>query len=365
MMRKIFTIWMALFLLSGAAYAQDFIISGPSSVSVAGGEVCLRLRIPTGNVGVTVTGSFTGTLLFQGTINGTSRFSVRAVVPGTLTASTSTTTAGNFTIQVGSFSQVCVVADVGFSGTATIFLYATRGVNQQFEVGGGGSGGTVDTELTTAAAAADSMANPTAGGVLNYNLCFNQTTSLWDRCRTSSAVEVTDSASTATGQVGALTSAMNLGYDGSVWRRLTFGTAGTPSAQVWSVQETGAALTALQLLDDSQTGDSVNYRTATGTAQDETEIKATAGRIFTAVLSNTNAAARYFRCYNLTAAATTPGTSTVFFGWAIPPTNTVTHTFGPNGIAFTALTCTLTTGAADTDTQSVAANEIKWTLSFK
>lgn len=140
--------------------------------------------------------------------------------------------------------------------------------------------------------------------------------------------------------------------------------AGTFAAQI-----DGAALTALQLIDNAQTGDSVNYRTSAGATEDETEIKATAGTVYSILVTNTNAAARYFRCYNLTAANTTPGTSTVFFGAAIPG-NTAgagfAYPIGPNGIAFsTALTCTLTTGAADTDVAEVAANEIKWTIGFK
>ena len=114
---------------------------------------------------------------------------------------------------------------------------------------------------------------------------------------------------------------------------------------------------------DTDAGASVHYRTSTGTTEDEHEIKATAGRLFSVTLTNTNAAARYIRCYNLTAANTTPGTSTVFLGFAIPGSTAgagATTNFGPKGIAFsTALTCAFTTGAADTDVAEVAANEIK------
>lgn len=128
-------------------------------------------------------------------------------------------------------------------------------------------------------------------------------------------------------------------------------------------------ITALQLIDDDQTGASVNYKTSAGTTEDETEIKATAGRLFSITATNTNAAARYLRCANLTAANTTPGTSTVFLGLAIPG-NTAgsgfTTNFGPAGIAFsTALTCWTVTGAADSDVAEVAANEVKWIISYK
>jgi hypothetical protein len=128
-------------------------------------------------------------------------------------------------------------------------------------------------------------------------------------------------------------------------------------------------LTSSQLVDDDQTGASINYRTSVGTTEDETEIKATAGRLLSIQITNTNAAARYFRCANLTAANTTPGTSTVFYGIAVPGATTgggVVANFGPAGIAFsTALTCWVVTGAADTDVAEVAANEIKWNIIYK
>jgi hypothetical protein len=135
------------------------------------------------------------------------------------------------------------------------------------------------------------------------------------------------------------------------------------------VQENGAALTALQLLDDVETGATIHYRTSAGSTEDEHEVKATAGRLFSVTATNTNASARYLRCANLTAANTTPGTSTVLLGFAIPGQTTgagITVNFGRSGAAFsTALTCWLVTGAADTDVAEVAANEIKVIYAYK
>jgi hypothetical protein len=144
----------------------------------------------------------------------------------------------------------------------------------------------------------------------------------------------------------------------------TVGSTGSLSAKLrLMTSQLDSILATLQVIDNDQTGASVHYRTSVGTTEDEHEIKATAGRLFSIAVTNTNAAARYLRCYNLTAANTTPGTSTVFFGLAIPGATTgagFTHNFGPKGLAFgTALTCALTTGAADSDVAEVAANEIK------
>ena len=139
---------------------------------------------------------------------------------------------------------------------------------------------------------------------------------------------------------------------------------------LWTIDVNSAsALTALQLIDDAQTGDTIHYRTSTGATEDEHEVKATAGRLFSVAFTNTNAAVRYWRCSNLTAANTTPGTSTVLLGLAIPGSATgagVVYDMGPNGVAFsTALTCWFVTGAADSDVAEVAANEIKAIYTYK
>lgn len=128
-------------------------------------------------------------------------------------------------------------------------------------------------------------------------------------------------------------------------------------------------LTSSQLVDDDQTGASVHYRTSAGSTEDEHEVKGSAGRLFSITATNTNAAVRYLRCANQVIGSTTPGTTTVFLGLAIPGATTgagFTTNFGPMGIAFsTGLTCWLVTGAADTDVAEVAANEIKVIYTYK
>lgn len=169
-----------------------------------------------------------------------------------------------------------------------------------------------------------------------------------------------------------------------------FGTAGSADSQVRSVQgisgmtpvqvqsnnanvatETtlSSILTALQLIDDDQTGATMHHRVSVGTTEDEHEIKGSAGRLFAINVTNTNAAVRYLRCANQVAASTTPGTTTVWYGMAIPGATTgagYTATFGPSGVAFsTGLTCWLVTGAAETDVAEVAANEINVNYTYK
>lgn len=128
-------------------------------------------------------------------------------------------------------------------------------------------------------------------------------------------------------------------------------------------------LTSSQLVDDDQTGASVHHRISVGTTEDEHEIKGSAGRLFSISATNTNAAVRYLRCANQVIGSTTPGTTGVFYGIAIPGATTgagFTVNFGPSGLAFsTGLTCWLVTGAAETDVAEVAANEINVNYTYK
>lgn len=164
---------------------------------------------------------------------------------------------------------------------------------------------------------------------------------------------------------GASDAAATAGSTGSVTSKLRLMTSqlDTISTAIAAIQ------TATQLIDDDQTGASVHYRTSAGSTEDKHEVKGSAGRLFSITATNTNAAVRYLRCANQVIGSTTPGTTTVFLGLAIPGATTgagFTTNFGPAGIAFsTGLTCWLVTGAADTDVAEVAANEIKVIYSYK
>jgi hypothetical protein len=98
-----------------------------------------------------------------------------------------------------------------------------------------------------------------------------------------------------------------------------------------------------------------------------TVAKASAGQVYNIQVSNTNAAARYLKLYNK-ATAPTVGTDTPVWRMAIPG-NTAGAGFIVNadpGIAFgTGISYALTTGAADSDTGAVAANEILVNISYK
>jgi len=160
---------------------------------------------------------------------------------------------------------------------------------------------------------------------------------------------------TVTGDVDVASSALPTGAS----------TSANQSTIIGHVDGIEALLTTISGL---MTGASGLKYTSAGATEDEHAVKATAGTLYSITITNTNAAARYIRCENDTAANTAPGSETPELDLAIPGATTgagFTTSF-PQGFAFsTALTCWLVTGAADTDVAEVAANEIKVFYTFK
>jgi hypothetical protein len=78
-----------------------------------------------GDVGVTITGTWSATLTFQGTIDATNWFTIQAM-PLPITASSTTvgttTTNGQFTVPVSGLNQFRVIATAFSSGSATVTL---------------------------------------------------------------------------------------------------------------------------------------------------------------------------------------------------------------------------------------------------
>lgn len=273
----------------------------------------------------------------------------------------------------------------------------------------GGSGGTSMTDDaaftagTTAITPAGAMFDDTSpdsvdegdGGVLRMSANRNLYSTIRDAAGNERGANVNASNELLVAATGTVTA--NAGTNLNTSALLTtsahdaaFGTAGSADAQVRTVQgiasmtplqvqsnsanlatETtlSSLLTALQLIDDDQTGASMHHRVSVGTTEDEHEVKGSAGRLFSISVTNTNAAARYLRCANQVAASTTPGTTTVWYGMAIPGATTgagFTVSFGPAGAAFsTGLTCWIVTGAAENDVEEVAANEINVNYTYK
>jgi hypothetical protein len=196
---------------------------------------------------------------------------------------------------------------------------------------------------------------------------------------------------------------------------VTVGSHAVTNAGTFVVQENGAALTALQLLDDVVFADDsafvqgTNRLLAVGFIADETssdtiqehdvgvprmtldrrqivvpqphtagglsifrsidldeteeEVKATAGCVYAMWVTNTATSTRFIKFYNATAANVSVGTTTPVITIGIPGNSSddIAGNFGPGGMGITfdtAICVAATTGVADNDTGAPSANDV-------
>lgn len=89
--------------------------------------------------------------------------------------------------------------------------------------------------------------------------------------------------------------------------------------------------------------------------QDATVIKASPGVLYSIAVTNSNAAARYLKLYDLASGATSASTPKMTL--YIPPLGGISHKLQGADFA-TGIMLRMTTGVADNDANAVAANEI-------
>ena len=111
-------------------------------------------------------------------------------------------------------------------------------------------------------------------------------------------------------------------------------------------------------------GGATVHRKTSAASTNATSVKGSAGQLYGFTATNSNSSARYLKFYNK-ASAPTVGSDTPYFDVLIPGSGGAVLSIEV-GIAFgTGIAYALTTGAADSDTGSVAANEIKLGLFYK
>jgi hypothetical protein len=124
-----------------------------------------------------------------------------------------------------------------------------------------------------------------------------------------------------------------------------------------------------QVLPTPQTAGGLSFKKLLSAATtNATNVKASAGQIYTIYAFNTNAAVRYLKLYNK-ASAPTVGTDVPDLTIPIPGNTAgagVVLDTGGLGVAFgTGIAFATTTGVADNDSAAVAANEVVMTLLYK
>ena len=184
-------------------------------------------------------------------------------------------------------------------------------------------------------------------------------------------VSITANSAVNCAQMNGIAVTMGNGVSGTGVQRVTIasdstGTVAATQSGTWTVQPGNTANTTAWLTSNtpSTSGGLSISRVVSAASTNATSAKASAGQVYGWYLSNSNAANRYFKLYNK-ASAPTVGTDTPVMTIMIPAGGAA-NVLGATGIAFgTGIAYALTTGAADSDTGAVAANEIIANVFYK
>ena len=160
---------------------------------------------------------------------------------------------------------------------------------------------------------------------------------------------------------------LNVDSTGHLWTRvglaLPAGTNNIGDVDVLSISAGSNVIGDVGLSGRTTGGLTLHRRLSTGT--DSTNVKNAAGQLFWAFVTNTNASARYIKFYN-SASAPTLGSGTPVLSFLVPPGSSGLQITAEQGLAFSAgIGYTLSTGATDADTGTVAANEIIVNLGYR
>lgn len=187
----------------------------------------------------------------------------------------------------------------------------------------------------------------------------------------SSATTQPVSGTVAVSTINSVAPAFGSGVRGATVQRVTIATDDVvPASQsgTWTVQPGNTANTTPWLVTDTPatSGGLSKFHLVSAASTNATNIKASAGQIYSITAFNINASPRYVKFHNTSGTPTAGSGVTESF---MIPGNTTGAGFVINfdkGIAFgTGIGITLTTGITDADTTAVAANEILVNVYYK
>lgn len=188
-----------------------------------------------GTASITISGTFTGTVAFEVVAGpGSAAVTVDCATPGNpSSAVNSTTAAGVWVCPVAGMTLLQARLSSYSNGAAQVDIVAALAAGQTVGGAGGGGGGEFDGVLRT----------PNGDSAMDES---NDASRVNCIAGCSGGTSDTDDGSIAGSQATGLALALNQAWDGSVWRRVTFGVAGTPSAQVTTIQGV-SGMTAVQV----------------------------------------------------------------------------------------------------------------------
>lgn len=219
--------------VAGSITTQNLV---PAGIATAGSAVEVSLRNSMCSLGVQVTGTYTGALSLQGTIDGVNWVTIGGLVffnvnTGASSATIASAAVGIFQAECSNFRKVRLTALAVVTGTAVVTLTASNSPSLVSL----DSTPVVDTEMPTAAALSDTAANPTAPTLGVVVLGFNGST--FERRRNNFNVNTGDTgAKTATGNGATQT---NFNARGAIITFVIGTVSGTSPTCVFKLQGSG------------------------------------------------------------------------------------------------------------------------------
>lgn len=348
---------------SGAATANSTV-----SVALAGDST----------VSIQVTGTYTGALTPQVTVDGSNWVALGSVGlvnvnTGAYSATIASAATGIFQAEVTGYAQFRISANAAVTGTATVTIRAGQGsglvtIDNPLPAGTAIIGALVANQSVNIAqmnGVATTMGVGVSGtgvqrvaiatdgqGQVADNAAFTDGTTRLDMA----GFIFDETAGTALTENDAAAARINanraivMTLEDTTTRGQRAGVNASGGLQVTPVPHTAGGLTISRLLSAATTN--------------ATSAKGSAGQVFGWYLYNANAAVRFFKLYNK-ATAPTVGTDVPVLTIPIPPGSGANVEYS-HGIAFaTGIAYAITTGVADADTGAVAANEIVVNLLYK
>lgn len=324
-----------------------------------------------GTVGFQLSGTFSGTLSFEGTTDNSNWVALRATPPGTTTAVTSATAAGAWVGSAAGLSQVRARVSSYTSGSFSVSILVTETGGG---AGGGGAGaaGVVTIESAGVASGAFASGSIASGAVASGAIASGAVASgaVASGAFASGALASGSVSNGAIVTLGAMADAKSTATDTTAITLMQVAKQISASVQVGATAAAQTtAQTSLSNLETSLTALTTNNTQkrfiSAGSTEDETQVKATAGVLAGFSCTNAHASTNAFiKFTNLTAANTTPGSSAIFYSAMIP--------FGAGivdrniEVAFdTALTFYVVTGKAENDVAEVAATDIACNVAYR
>ena len=377
-------ILLAIFALARPATAQtvDLAVSITDTISSNGDSVVLRAATigGFGQVKVQTLDTYSGTWEVQCAPDGTNydatyELRMTATDDNTAVVTSIADTVGIWDVQnPGACQAIRVISTAGFAASDTVVVINATSIGG----GGGGSGGSA----TVTQYAEDAVHASGNTGTLGLAVRQDAPTAL------AAAGDYTPQITDAAGRTHVAAYLVN--SDGSE-KSLATDTTHDSAASATGPQIQGdcddtatdavdegdagrvridcatRALRVAPMASNTGGGTTLSFISA-GATEDEHAVCTGPCTLYSILVTNTNAAVRYLKCENDTAANTAPGTDTPEFRIAVPGATTgagASHSF-PVGANFaTALTCWLVTGAADSDVAEVAANDLMVFYTYK